>query len=218
MKQLSLFPTNHLQINKITIKQARVLLSKHHYLQSCSNNASCFGAFENNTLVGVVAFQIPCSEKIRENVFGIEHKQYIIELGRLCLDPTCQAKASQVVSKAITALQEYRQQQNKPKYKAIISFADTSQGHHGGVYQAMSWLYCGTTRKYTTYYIDQTGKIIHPRQCGKNITAKQAQKNGWRIHKVDQHKHRYIKLLGTKKQKKHLRRLLTYKTLCYPHS
>ena len=218
MKQLSLFPINHLQINKISIKEARALLSKHHYLKSCSNNASCFGAFENNKLVAVVAFQIPCSEKIREKVFGIEHKQYIIELGRLCLEPTCQTKASQIVSKAITALQEYRQQQNKPKYKAIISFADTSQGHHGGVYQAMSWLYCGTTRKHTTYYIDQAGRTIHPRQCGRNITVKQAKQNGWRTYKVDKPKHRYIKLLGTKKQKKHLKRMLTYQILDYPHS
>jgi hypothetical protein len=218
MNQLSLFPTNVLHIQKITIKEARTLLSKYHYLKSCSNNASCFGAFENNILVGVVAFQIPCSEKIRENVYGAEYKQYIIELGRLVLHPTCKTLASQIVSKCIEALQAYRIQQGKTKYKAIISFADTKHGHHGGVYQAMSWLYCGTTRKYTTYYKDKDNRIRHPRQQGKNITVKQALEKGWTLEKSNVCKHRYIKLLGTKKQKKQLRKILKYSCLKYPCS
>lgn len=217
MKQLSLFPINGLEIHKINLKQARAMLFHYHYLQSCSNNASCFGAFQDNQLVGVVAFQIPCSEKIRENVFGLQDKQYIIELGRLCLHPICTTPASQIVSKAITALQAYRAHQGKPKYKAVISFADTNQGHHGGVYQAMSWLYCGTTRKNTTYYKDKNGRTIHPRQQGKNITRAQAKEKGWTAFQVNKPKHRYIKLLGTKKQKKKLRKLLTYKTFDYPH-
>ncbi len=139
MKQLSLFTLNEYSIHKITIKEARLLLQQHHYLKSCSNNASCFGVFQNNSVVGVVCFQIPCSENVRSSILGHQHKQYVIELGRLALTPDCKTPASQIVAAAIKALQQYRIQQNKKPYKAILSFADTAQGHHGGVYQAMSW-------------------------------------------------------------------------------
>lgn len=218
MIQFKLFETDRSKfyIKKIKRAEAITLLSQFHYLRSCSNNASCFGAFENDRLAAVVAFMIPCSERVRASLFGEEYKDDVIELGRLCLHPECKTPASKIVSQAIKALQEYRVSINKNEYRAILSFADFQQGHHGGVYQAMSWLYCGTSKKGQRYYTDQNGAIKHQRQCGKTITLKEARKLGWNAHRSTAVKYRYIKLLGTKKQKRKYKRLLLFDILDYP--
>ena len=44
----------------------------------------------------------------------------------------------------------------------VVSFADTTQGHHGGIYQAGNWLFVGT-QEYHAYKIN--GEIVHPRTC-----------------------------------------------------
>ena len=59
--------------------------------------------------------------------------------------------------------------QDKPEIRAIISFSDTTEGHEGIIYQAMSFFYCGKTSK-ATFYIDSDGRLRHPRQDGINIT------------------------------------------------
>lgn len=48
-----------------------------------------------------------------------------------------------------------------PGIKLIVSFADPSQGHHGGVYQATNWIYTGKTPPAKFGLLN--GKIIHPR-------------------------------------------------------
>jgi hypothetical protein len=46
----------------------------------------------------------------------------------------------------------------------IVSFADTSQGHHGGIYQAGNWVYSGQGASAKFYMIH--GKLTHPRTLG----------------------------------------------------
>ena len=51
-----------------------------------------------------------------------------------------------------------------PNLRLVVSFADGSQGHHGGIYQACNWVYNGTTPKARFYMIN--GKLTHPRTLG----------------------------------------------------
>jgi hypothetical protein len=39
-----------------------------------------------------------------------------------------------------------------PKLHLLISFADPLYGHHGGIYQAMNWVYVGQTEPIRQYY------------------------------------------------------------------
>lgn len=56
------------------------------------------------------------------------------------------------------------------------------------------------------FYIDENGRLHHPRQNGLNITQEEAIKRGWKPVKRD-FKNRYIKILGINKKelKEHLK-------------
>ncbi len=40
-----------------------------------------------------------------------------------------------------------------PGLRLVVSYADTAQGHHGGIYQAGNWIYTGTTGSSDCYYV-----------------------------------------------------------------
>ena len=219
--QLDLFaPAGTHSISKITYKQAVAFLSIHHYLRGVSLSAMCYGVFIDGSLVAVVAFGTPCSENVRASVLGPEYKNNVAELARLAIDhshnPT-PPPASKIVSDCIREFNRERALRQMPPIKALISFADSAEGHHGGVYQSMSWLYCGTSdRGLSTSYIDQDGRTRHPRQVGVNISREQAAALGWSVVQRPSLKHRYIKLIGSKLERKALSRLLKLSVLPYP--
>jgi hypothetical protein len=52
-----------------------------------------------------------------------------------------------------------------PGLRLIVSFADTGQGHHGGIYQACGWVYIGAARGRATRVlgINHHPKTLHSR-------------------------------------------------------
>lgn len=62
----------------------------------------------------------------------------------------------------------------------------------------------------TSFYRDETGRLRHPRQSGKNITLAMAKERGWEIV-VRKSKNRYLWLLpDSKKHKKKLIEMCKY--------
>ena len=110
--------------------------------------------------------------------------------------------------------------ENHPNIKVLISFADPDAGHHGYIYQATNWLYCGLSMKTGgyTYYFDE--KWQHPR----TTVSKYGTRKHEEILKIDPNikfkripqKHRYIMLLGNKREIKEMRGKLKYPILPYP--
>lgn len=49
-----------------------------------------------------------------------------------------------------------------PGLRLVVSFADPSKGHHGGVYQAGGWIYSGDSAP-SSMYQDKSGKLWHER-------------------------------------------------------
>lgn len=49
-----------------------------------------------------------------------------------------------------------------PNLRLIVSFADPSQGHHGGIYQGGNWVYAGQTEQGREYF--HQGKWKHSRE------------------------------------------------------
>jgi len=206
-------------IKKIKRVDALPFLRAHHYLGGVATSAMIYAHFNSvNQIDALIAFNAPCSENVRASILGPEYKQNIIELSRLAIAPDCALNASQFVSCAIDILIKERKERNMSEIYCILSFADMTQGHHGGVYQAMSWLYCGESRASAAWrYIDADNNIRHRRQNGKNITKKEAIERGWKIETINtKNKHRYIKVIGTKKQKKRIKKQLKFNILPYP--
>lgn len=173
------------------MNDGREFIMKHHYSGGCGVAAMTWGLFEsvNETMVGAIAFQTPCSENVRRSIFGDEYKDHVTELHRLVtLDDTPHNTESWFISRALKALKEY-----KPKYRGVVSFADGTEGHIGTIYQATNAIYYGTSSP-STFYRDQDDRLRHPRQCGENITKSDAEERGWEPVRREA-KHRYLFLL-----------------------
>lgn len=164
------------KVSRIDCELAKNYIIKNHYSHGCHNAPSpCYGLFDNDKLIGVLMFATPCSENVRESIFGKEHKDWVIELHRLhILDVTPKNAESWFIARCLKLLR-----QDNPKIKAIISFADSTQGHEGIIYKATHFTYCGKTGK-ATFYLDENGRLRHPHQNGVNITKELALSKGWK--------------------------------------
>ena len=144
----------------------------------------------------------PCSERVRAAPFGVEHKSRVCELHRLAIiDDTPKNTESWFIARCLKLIRDQR-----PDLWALVSFADTTQGHHGGIYRATNALHCGMTAP-ARFFLDETGRLRHPRQCGVNITLARAAERGWKAVKR-QAKHRFVFILGNRAQKRERRKLL----------
>jgi hypothetical protein len=199
------------RVEPIASKLGKEFVIEHHYSHGIHNGPMCFGLFDSQGLVGVCAFATPSSENVRASIFGADHKRGVTELHRLVLLDEVPKNAESFF--IVRALKELKKQ--RPYYNAVISFADATQNHLGIIYQATNALYCGTSSP-ATFYLDETGRLRHPRQNGVNITADEAKKRGWVATKREG-KHRYIYLLpDNRTHLKELKSLFKLKTMPYP--
>jgi len=197
------YTINDLYVKKVPMDVGREFIMEHHYSGGCGVAAMTWGLFEevNDEMVGAIAFQTPCSENVRESIFGDDvchcdlvdgehtYKSHVTELHRLVtLDETPHNTESWFISRALDRLKEY-----KPKYWGIVSFADETEGHVGTIYQATNALYYGMSGS-STFYRDEKGRLRHPRQVGENITIGEAREREWEPERRDG-KHRYLFLL-----------------------
>lgn len=199
------------EVQSIPAYIGKMFVVKHHYTRGIHNGPICVGLLKNGELVGVCAFAAPSSEYVRASVFGEEYKDSVIELHRLVLlDDVPKNAESFFIVRALKQLKLSR-----PYYNAVISFADPTQGHVGVIYQATNALYCGRSAP-ATFYLDETGRLRHPRQNGVSITPAIALERGWKPVKRAG-KHRYIYLLpDNKRHSKELMRRFKLQTLPYP--
>lgn len=179
------------------------LLNKHYAKRLCSITYS-FGLYdENSFLIGVCTFGSPPSRALCVGVCGIENSQKVNELNRLCVNDGLEKNVlSYFVSSCLKKL---------PKDLIIVSYADTSQGHHGYIYQATNWIYTGLSAKRTERF-----DVNNPNKHSKSLTANK--KNNYKDFELRERpqKHRYIYFTGDKKQTKALKLQLKYRQEPYP--
>ena len=208
-------PTSSLQIfnfkiRKISFDMAKKFVKEHHYTGSIKGSIT-YGLFNNYQLIGVCAFATPSSENVCASVFGVEHKRSVTELHRLVLlDCVPKNSESWFLSRVLKILKK-----DRPFYNAVLSFADPNEGHRGIIYQATNAIYTGTSNK-STFYLDQNGRLKHPRYDGHNISRAEALSRNWKTIKREG-KYRYLYLLyNDKRHRKKLLQMLLLKQLPYP--
>lgn len=204
---------SEMHVEQIPLAVVRRFMAKYHYSGGIGNAAMPWGMYHNPTgqLVGAIAFMTPISENTRDLIFGdgvcgcqlVEPKEcnrdgcevwgdhhhlgeHVTELHRLAFVPKAPPNSgSWFISRALTRLKEY-----KPKYWAVVSMADSTEGHDGTQYQGANADYYGVSGA-RVEYVDEDGRKRSPRQCGENITLADAKQRGWEIAKRDP-KHRYV--------------------------
>lgn len=183
----------HYEVREIPGGRGRDYLRENHYTRSCHNGPMCWGLFDGDRLIGVIAFATPSSEAVRASVFGPGYKDRVTELHRLFVeDGTPKNTESWFIARGIKGLLTKR-----PNIRGIISFADSTEGHRGVIYQASNALFCGTTGR-ARFYRDADGRLRHPRQNGVNISREAANERGW-VPEMRDSKNRYLFLAGDKK-------------------
>lgn len=198
-------------VRRIAGNTGKAFIVEHHYSRGCHNGPMCWGLFDGDDLIGVCAFATPCSENVRASVFGREHKHRVTELHRLAvIDGTPRNTESWFIARSLRGLK-----QERPHIWSVLSFADSTQGHYGTIYQASNFLYCGSTGV-ATFYRDQNGRLRHPRQNGINISLDDARLRGWTPEKRDG-KFRYLALLpDNRSHDRRLRAMVRLVSLPYP--
>ncbi len=183
------------EVKKINYNDTKHFILNIHYAKRMPSVIQySFGLFEDNILVGIITYGIPASPFLCKGIAGVKNKSLVLELSRLVLKNNKKNEASMLVGKSLKLL---------PKPKIIVSYADTDQDHVGFIYQATNFYFTGTTKPRT----DMAGKN------GKHSRHHLGSKTN-RIFRSA--KHRYVYVIGNKKDKKKLFKELKYPILNYP--
>jgi hypothetical protein len=166
-----------------------------------------FGVWENERFVGAIIYGRGATPELG-SPYGLDQTE-VCELVRVALRDHA-TPVSQLIASTIKQLHA-----TNTGLRLIVSFADTAQGHHGGIYQAGNWLYLGQSLHHR---IKLNGKLIHPRSLGAKY-GKGGQSIPWLRKNVDPTaervevpgKHRYVYPLD-----KQMRRKLTTHSQPYP--
>lgn len=201
---------SELQISKVSAADVMEFTKRYHYAGEAAANACSwrYGLWSGATLYGVVSYNLP-TRSVCESVFGEEHHDKVWHMHRLaCADNSPPLSESRLIGQSL------RQIHREYGVWAVITYADTNAGHIGTVYQATNALYTGLSAiKY--YYVDEHGNHRSRYQDGNTVTPELAADRNWQ-RREGKPKHRYLYILGTKKQKRIRRKLLRYPVLPYP--
>lgn len=199
------------EIREIDFKTAMDILIPNHYLHRRAPYSHAFGLFEKKTnkLVGVINYGVPASTTLLRGICGESEKNNVYELNRLWVDDSVPKNVeSFLIGNTIKLLDK----------EIIVSFADTSQGHTGYVYQAANFLYTGLSAKFYDYVV-KGYEHKHRATYAYSLTVQQlkdkyGKDNVYRVERP--RKHRYIYFNANKKRKKELKKKLNYTILPYP--
>ena len=191
-----------------------------HYAKRIPNISYSFGLYDRNKfLKGVCSFAKPMSHALVQGALGGKFTDTFLELNRLVVNDNLKKNTlSFFVSQSLMLL---------PKPQVVVSYADSSQHHHGYIYQATNWIYTGLSSKFTDYAVkglehmhhssieDSVGRYDKDKGINKHQLLKK--KYGDLLYKKERpRKHRYFYVLGNKKQRKEMIRNLAYKVKPYP--
>lgn len=136
-------------------KAAKYAVEHWHYSKCLPRGKMVsLGVWENQIFIGCVIFSLG-NNQYQGNFLGLKSIE-ICELARVALTKH-QSSVSQIVSIALKKLK-----QENSGLRAVFSYADPMQGHTGGIYQAMNWVYIGTGGSKEAF-ITNSGKKVHSR-------------------------------------------------------
>lgn len=112
-----------------------------------------YGVWEDQRFVGCVLFGWGASPYLGR-AYGLDITE-CVELTRIALRDHV-SPVSQIVARALAGLHRAN-----PGVRLVVSFADPTHHHHGGIYQAGNWIYAGQSGQTEEYL--WRGKWYHRR-------------------------------------------------------
>jgi hypothetical protein len=197
------------EIKPIDYQDCKEWFLKKHYARRIPMVQFAFGLFDNEQLVGVCSYGTTLAIDIRKR---FEYNVY--ELNRLVVNEGLPKNTlSYFVGTTI---------QMMPKPCVLLSYADTTKGHHGYIYQATNWIYTGLSAIVKEYKVrgeeDMHSQTLFDKSKGKeNRVAYLKELYGDKLYMdYRDRKHRYFYFVGNKRDKKKMINELPYKIEPYP--
>ncbi len=135
---------------------AKFAVENWHYSRSMpAGKLFKIGAWEDDRFIGAVIFSYGANNNIGKP-YGL-HQTEVCELVRVALRSHAWP-VSRIMRFALKMMREH-----SAGMRLCISYADSGQGHHGGIYQAAGWLHCGSASGTDQCADKITGKPIHAR-------------------------------------------------------
>lgn len=214
---MPVFDASRCQARIINYETAARMVETYHYVHRVPSIVKAIGMYVDEILAGCITLgMIPTSNA--SAICGKEYGNNILELTRLFIFDWCGRNSeSWLIGQVFNILQK------QYDYLILISYADTAYNHSGYIYQATNWLYTGIS----THSVEELedGTIIHSRTANdsrKKINGKPLSSSVFRelypnAKQIKQEpKYRYIYFLGSKHQRKQLRKALKWPVLPYP--
>lgn len=149
-----------LKIGPCSRKAAKYAVENWHYSKSLpASGLFLIGVWEAETFIGCIIFSRGANNNMGKRI-GLPDPRHCVELTRVALNKH-QHTVTHIVKAAFKELRKHN-----PGIRAVMSYADPEQGHHGGIYQAGGWTYIGRSGAMPNFYIN--GKRMHP----KSIASK----------------------------------------------
>jgi hypothetical protein len=124
------------------------------------------GVWEDGRYIGVVLFGRGAANNLGD-AWGLQQTE-VAELVRVALNKHA-APVSRIVSIATKLFRKA-----SPGTRLLVSFADPSEGHHGGIYQAMGWTFTGRSATGKQYFYE--GRWQHNREVTAGAFGKKGAK------------------------------------------
>jgi len=122
------------------------------------------GVWECDQFIGCVVFARGASPHLGA-AYGLQQTE-VAELTRVAITAHI-VPVSRILTIAVAMLRR-----KESGLRLIVSFADTNEGHHGGIYQGAGWMYCGKTSSKNDY-ISADGRRYRDRQVTASGYARQ---------------------------------------------
>lgn len=199
------------EIQQISYQEAMDIVVARHYLHRKCPVSYAFGLVSktDRRIVGVVTYGVSPSSTLLKGICGPEEAKNVYELNRLWVDDSVPKNGeSFLVASSMKLLDR----------EIIVSFADTSQGHVGYIYQAANFIYTGLSAKFKDPKVRGLENQHHATYANGLTNQEVIDKFGSdNVYFVDRpRKHRYIYFNCGKKRKKELIKKLRYKVTEYP--
>ena len=128
----------------------------YHYSHVVPSASIFYGAFSPD-LACVVGVGASANRHGVSRAFGLEAWPGDLEVTRVVCHPDAPKNTA---SRSIAAVLRYVHARQGAQW--LFSYADTGQGHHGGIYQALNAVYVGLSNPFTYgYFLD--GERVHQR-------------------------------------------------------
>lgn len=208
----------------IDFSTAKSVILEYEWLGNMGTTQKAFGLYVDNELQGVSCFGRTAGTNVFASVCGPEYKDVAITLCRgACVHWAHPHAASFLISRACKLVRE-------SGYRIVIAYSDPDAGEIGTVYQACNWIYCGMTaasekfdigdgkirdsRLVHAYTRDRTGGTLKYKRTRAEQKALMIA-NGVRFFKGNR-KHRYVHLMGSKKEIREMQSKLRWPRASYP--